>query len=137
MAQGGAKRTAVHGDGAYRLREHSFGKETPGKIPRNVIRRGHRCKDSDTFIAAAKNLELPRHGAMFPSAIPEFWIKFLTEPGELVVDPFSGSGKVGLKADQLGRRWIISECILEYIRVSAELFRQRPGFELNPVFNFR
>ena len=137
MANGGANRSAVYGDGAYRLREHSFGNVTSGKIPRNVMEKGHVCADSKAFRAAAKELNLPCHGAMFPSTIPEFWIKFLTEPGELVVGPFSGSGKVGLKADQLGRRWIISEWILEYIRVSAELFRNRPGFELNPAFNFR
>lgn len=133
MRQGGERRNIKYGDGAYHLREKSFSQNTPGKIPRNVLERGHSCSDSRAFRHAAKELHLPTHGAMFPSSIPEFFIKYLTEPGDLVVDLFSGSGKTGLKAEELGRRWIISEWILEYIRVSAELFKQKQGFVMNPI----
>lgn len=133
MAKGGAGRTAVYGDGSYRLRDHSFGVTTKGRLPRNIIERGHRCADTQAVRAAAKQLGLPPHGAMFPTSIPDFFIELLTEPGELVVDIFSGSGKTGLSAQRLGRRWMLCECVLEFIRVSSELFRSCNEFWLNPA----
>ena len=54
--------------------------------------------------------------------------------GQLVVDMFGGTLKTGLAAERLGRRWMVTENILDYIRPSAELFRQFPGFEINPGF---
>jgi site-specific DNA-methyltransferase (cytosine-N4-specific) len=64
--------------------------------------------------------------------VPEFLIQWLTEPGDHVVDVFGGRGMTALAADMLNRTWMIAENQLEYIRGGAELFRGRPGFELNP-----
>jgi site-specific DNA-methyltransferase (adenine-specific) len=50
-----------------------------------------------------------RHPARFPAALPKFFINLLTEPGQLVVDPFGGTGTTALAAEQLGRRWILTE----------------------------
>lgn len=132
IAKGGAGRTAQYGDGVYRLRNHSFGNPTPGKIPRNVIERGHRCADTTAVRQIAKHLGLPCHGAMFPTSIPDFFIRFLTEPGELVIDPFSGSGKTGLSAERNARRWMLCDVILEFVRMSAELFSGSSGYWVNP-----
>ncbi|MDV5727849.1 DNA methyltransferase [Klebsiella pneumoniae] len=41
-------------------------------------------------------------------------IRFLTEEGDLVVDPFSGSNKSGLAAERNNRRWIACDIILEH-----------------------
>ena len=46
------------------------------------------------------------HFAVFPPDIPERIIKCSTRPGDVVLDPFMGSGTTGLVAQQLGRSWI-------------------------------
>lgn len=133
MNAGGAHRTASYGDGAYKIRPDSYGQITEGKIPRNVIQRGHACSDTIAYREHAESLGLPPHGAMQPTAIADFFIRFLTEPGDLVVDTFGGTIRTGLASERLGRRWIITEWILEYMRGAAELFREAPGFWMNPA----
>lgn len=132
MQAGGEKRETNYGDGAYRLKFGSFGTPTPGRIPNNIISRGHRCPHGTRHRKAAVELGLPTHGAGQPLSVPEFLIKFLTEEGDLVVDPFSGRGITSLAAELNNRAWMSGEINLEYIRSGAELFRDRPGFWLNP-----
>jgi len=134
MEQGGEKRNASYGDGANRIREgKSFSNTTAGAIPKNVIARGHRCKDSDLMHATSDALGLPRQSAMFPTEIPELAIKFLTQEDALVVDLFSGSNKTGLAAQRNNRRWLATEYVLEYIRAQAETFKAFPEYWLNPA----
>jgi site-specific DNA-methyltransferase (cytosine-N4-specific) len=132
IAGGGEKRVASYSDGAYRLKEGSFGNPTAGKIPRNVISRGQRCAYGIQYQKAASALGLPVHGAGQPLSVADFLIRFLTEEHDLVVDPFGGRQMVGLAAEMLNRSWICTENQLEYVRGSAELFRGKPGFHLNP-----
>jgi hypothetical protein len=133
MEQGGAGRTASYGDGAYRLRPDSFSNVTEGAIPRNVILRGHACKDTNAYRNHAERLGLTKHGAMQPTDIPDFFIRFMTEPGQLVVDNFGGTIRSGLAAERLGRRWLTTEWILQYLRGAAEMFRHFAGFEMHPA----
>lgn len=133
MQAGGAQRSAVYGDGAYRIRPDSYGRMTEGKIPRNVIQRGHACIDTLAYRQHATELGVPVHGAMQPTSIPDFFIRFLTEPGDLVVDTFGGTIRTGLAAERLGRRWLVTEWILQYLRGAAELFRDFPGFGMHPA----
>ena len=62
------------------------------------------------------------HPARFPQELPEFFIKFLTEPGELVIDPFAGSNVTGEVAERLERHWLGIELIEEYVRGSEFRF---------------
>jgi DNA modification methylase len=133
MAAGGEKREASYSDGAYKIREGSFGRVTEGRIPKNVLTLGQRCRYGIQYNKACKELGIPSHGAGMPFTVPEFMIQWLTEPGDMVIDPFGGRGMSGLAAELLGRRWMIGENQLEYIRGGAELFRGRPGFQLNPA----
>ncbi|WP_066732985.1 site-specific DNA-methyltransferase [Cupriavidus sp. D384] len=136
MAAGGEARDAVYGDGAYRIRQRAFGTETAGRLPRNVIERGHSCADTRAYRRAARDLGLPTHGAMQPTDIPDFFTRFLSRPGDLVVDPFGGTIRTGLAAERLGRRWIATEWILQYVRGAAELFRQADGFQMHPALQW-
>lgn len=131
MAAGGAQRTAVYGDGAYRIRENSYGRETPGRLARNVMLRGHACADTRAYRRAATAMGLPLHGAVMPTAVPDFWIRFLTDVDDLVVDPFGGTVRTGLAAERLGRRWLVTEWILEYLQGASSLFTGCSGFRLN------
>ena len=134
VAAGGIQRSAIYGDGAYRHRPGAFSVETAGRIPRNIISRGTRCADTLEYRRDAEHLGLPVHGAMMPISIPDFLIRFLTEPDDLVVDPFGGTIKTGRAAERLGRRWVCVELALEYVRASAERFRSCPGFWMDPSF---
>ncbi len=133
IARGGEQRQASYGDGAYRLKEGSFGAPTRGRIPKNVLEGGHRCADTLAYRRHAERLSLPPHGAMMPTWIPAFLIEYLTKPSDLVVDIWGGTSKTGLAAQRLGRRWLTVEWMLEYVRGSAECFRSFEGFGLNPA----
>ncbi len=128
MKAGGEDRNTNYGDGAYTLRPGSFGAPTEGRIPRNILTRGHSCADTRRYREDAKRLGLPAHGAMQPLSIPDFLIRFLSKTGDLVVDPFGGTAKAGMAAERLGRRWIVVEKVLEYICVAGERFSEYDGF---------
>jgi DNA modification methylase len=49
-----------------------------------------------------------------PAELAAFFIEFLTEPGDLVFDPFAGSNTTGYVAEKLGRRWVSIEANYEY-----------------------
>ncbi len=49
------------------------------------------------------------HPARFPIALPSFFVNLLTKPGDLVVDPFAGTCTTAVAAENLGRRWLVSE----------------------------
>jgi hypothetical protein len=115
IARGGEARDAVFGDGAYRIRHGAFGNATEGRIPRNVLAFGHRCKDQDRYRAYARERGLPVHAAAMPLALASFLVRWLTEPGDLVVDPFAGTVTTGRAAEVNGRRWIATEQFLQYL----------------------
>ena len=49
------------------------------------------------------------HPCRFPVDLPAFFIKLLTKPGQLVLDPFGGTGTTAVAAEALGRRWLLAE----------------------------
>lgn len=132
IAAGGEEREGVFANGAYTLKRGAFANVTAGRIPRNVIERGHRCADADRYRRDAKALALPLHGARQPLSIPDFLIRFLSSEGELIVDPFGGTVTTGMAAEQLNRRWLVAELMLDYLRGSAERFRGCDGFRMSP-----
>lgn len=96
-------------------------------IPRNLLE----ISNADTHSALKKKLadaNLPRHDAMMPVRLAEFFIKFLTDPNDVVLDPFLGSGTTAVAAEGLGRRWIGSDRSLAHLMGSALRF-DAPQFE--------
>jgi DNA modification methylase len=62
------------------------------------------------------------HPARFPAELPRFFIDFLTDPGDLVVDPFAGSNTTGAVAEEMDRRWLAFEIKREYAEASKLRF---------------
>lgn len=62
------------------------------------------------------------HPARMPTKLVEFFVLFLTDPGDLVLDPFAGSNTTGMVAEQLGRRWLSIEADTDYATASAARF---------------
>jgi site-specific DNA-methyltransferase (cytosine-N4-specific) len=63
-----------------------------------------------------------KHPARFPPQVPEFFIRFLTDEKDLVVDPFAGSNVTGKVAATLGRRWASFELHRYYLEPSIARF---------------
>ena len=131
IQQGGEQRTVDSSDGAYTIRPGSYGNETPGRIPRNILTFGHRCAAQLAYKRAAKAMGVAVHGAPMPLKLASFLIEFLSEPGDLVVDPFSGSFTTADAAERLGRRWLATDCMLEYVLGGSTRFEPAPGFQLH------
>ncbi|MFH1747393.1 MAG: site-specific DNA-methyltransferase [Planctomycetota bacterium] len=58
-----------------------------------------------------------RHPARFPIQLPSFFIKVMSTPGQLVFDPFGGTCTTAVAAEQLGRRWLVTETDPEYAAI--------------------
>jgi site-specific DNA-methyltransferase (cytosine-N4-specific) len=62
------------------------------------------------------------HPSRFPKKLPEFFIHFLTDEGDTVLDLFAGSNTTDAMAKTLGRRWLAFEIEQSYLAGSAFRF---------------
>lgn len=116
----GTKRPSGH------LVKPSFAADKGGSIPPNLIECGNNESNS-SYIRESKRLGRKVHPARYPAELPRFFIQFLTQPGDLVVDPFAGSNTTGAVAEQLGRRWIAIDKSAEYVKDSQLRFQKTDG----------
>jgi site-specific DNA-methyltransferase (cytosine-N4-specific) len=84
-----------------------------GAIPPNLIAAANNDSNS-VYRKYCQKHGLVEHPAQFPRAIPAFFIRMLTEPKDLVFDPFAGSCVTGEVAEAMGRRWICCELRNDY-----------------------
>jgi len=68
------------------------------------------------------------HFAVFPPKIPELCIKAGSAKGDIILDPFFGSGTTGFVAQRLGRKWIGIELNSDYIKIAEKRFQQQDLF---------
>jgi DNA modification methylase len=100
-----------------------FAKDNGGAIPSNLLQIAN-TESGGMYVAGCKLVGADRHPARFPAKLPEFFIRFLTEPGDVVLDIFGGSNTTGQVAEAEGRRWLSFEERLDYI--AASVFRFLP-----------
>lgn len=98
-----------------------FGRDNGGAIPPNLIALANTDSNSN-YLQSCRNAGIKPHPARFPHGLPEFFIKFLTEPGDLVIDPFAGSNVTGDVCEALGRYWLALEIQEEYLAASKFRF---------------
>jgi len=72
------------------------------------------------------------HSAAFPVALPSWFISLFTKPGDVVLDPFMGSGTTAVAARQLQRHYVGIELLSSYI----EEAQKRLGELTQPVLPF-
>lgn len=65
------------------------------------------------------------HPAVFPTGLPEFFIKLFTRENDTVLDPFAGSGSTGLAALQLNRNVTLIDTKDEYIQIIKDRLREQ------------
>lgn len=102
------------------LGKSSWSKNNGGAIPPNLLQISN-SESNSQYLRYCKYVGVKGHPARFPAALPEFFIKFLTDEGDLVVDIFSGSNTTGATAEKLHRKWQSFELSKEY--VAASVFR--------------
>jgi DNA modification methylase len=99
----------------------TFGKDNAGAIPSNLLQIAN-SESNGQYLNGCAAVGVTGHPARFPAKLPEFFIKLLTDPNDLVVDIFSGSNTTGAVAEQEGRRWLAFELDLGYLAASAFRF---------------
>jgi site-specific DNA-methyltransferase (cytosine-N4-specific) len=109
------ERPSGHGIG------YKFARDNGGALPSNLLRYPN-TESNSLYLRLCKRLGLRPHPARFPEALPEFFLRFLTEPGDAVADVFAGSNTTGAVAERLGRRWLAIECDRDYAAVSGLRF---------------
>ncbi len=110
-----AKRPSQHDIGPH------FRRDNGGAIPPNILTVPN-TRSYDLYIRRCKEAGLPVHPARFPAEIPDFFVRFLTSEGQLVVDPFAGSNVTGQVAETLRRRWVSAEINRDYVEGSRLRF---------------
>ena len=75
------------------------------------------------------------HPARYPAELPEYFIRMLTERGDLVVDPFAGSCVTGEVCERTGRRWTCIELLQDYCEAALGRFVRDPQKTAKPVNN--
>lgn len=97
---------------------HNGGSIPPNMIdedtPSDLLKMGNNSAN-DGYTKKCKELGIKIHPARFPAQLPEFYIKMLTNEGDIVLDPFAGSMTTGKVSEQLNRRWIGIDTVEEYL----------------------
>ena len=101
----------------------SFGNDNGGAIPSNLLQISN-AESNGRYLALCKKFNIKAHPARFPHKLPEFFIKMLTDEGDLVVDIFGGSCTTGEVCDTLKRQWKCFELDKDYL--AASVFRFIP-----------
>jgi site-specific DNA-methyltransferase (cytosine-N4-specific) len=105
----------------HNIREKTFLVDHGGAIPPNVLVVSN-TRSSDPYLAFCRAHNMRPHPARMPEKIAEFFIRFLTQEGDLVMDPFAGSNVTGCVAERLQRKWLSIEAEPEYVFASKARF---------------
>lgn len=98
-----------------------FGKDNGGAIPSNMLQIPN-TDSNGQYLTACKSVGAKPHPARYPAKLPEFFVRFLTEPGDLVLDIFAGSNTTGAVCELERRRWLSFDVAMDYVAASAFRF---------------
>jgi DNA modification methylase len=98
-----------------------FHEDNGGSIPPNFLVFGSQESNSH-YIRMCDKHGLKVHPARYPFKLPDFFIRFLTDANDLVLDPFAGSNVTGEAAEKNGRRWLACEMVQDYLDASKFRF---------------
>jgi site-specific DNA-methyltransferase (cytosine-N4-specific) len=98
-----------------------FGKDNGGAIPSNLLQISN-TESNGQYLDGCKTVGEKQHPARFPAKLPEFFIRMLTDPGDVVLDIFAGSNTTGQVAQAEGRAWLAFELSRDYVATSAFRF---------------
>ena len=121
----------------HSISKTSFLKRQEGSISHNVLEMESEGKklrlpysmqniantsSNDRYLTACREKGITPHPARMPVGLAAFFIEFLTDEGDYVLDPFAGSNTTGYCAEVLGRKWVATEMEEEYLYQSSFRF---------------
>jgi DNA modification methylase len=123
----------------HSISENGFLKDHGGSIPQNFFElepldksRDVRLPNAfslsntnsnDDFLRACRENGIVPHPARMPEGLISFFVQFLSDPGDIVLDPFAGSNTTGYIAEKLKRNWVgieINESYLSQAKLRFE-----------------
>jgi site-specific DNA-methyltransferase (adenine-specific)/site-specific DNA-methyltransferase (cytosine-N4-specific) len=117
-----AKTRLANPSEADRIRDRSasgspFGRNISNWIGRDLVY-------PTNVLHVATECSFVGHSAAFPEELPEFFIKLFTRQGNLVCDPFMGSGTTGVVCERLDRKFIGIDILKENIRLAETRIKE-------------
>lgn len=123
----------------HRISEKSFLQNHNGSITHNVLELEQsdenrelrmpmsmlsisNTNSNDSYIVKCRKKGIQPHPARMPEKLVSFFVDYLTDPGDLVLDPFAGSNTTGYVAEMKKRKWISLEIMQEYAKQSKLRF---------------
>jgi DNA modification methylase len=110
-----------------------FSTNNGASIPPNLIAIAN-TESNSFYLRYCQTKGIKAHPARFPADLPEYFIRMLTDKGNLVFDPFAGSCVTGEVAERLERKWICAELVEDYLNGALGRFEhpnliERPSSE--------
>jgi len=93
------------------------------RLPHNVLSFSNTVSN-DFFLKSCREKGITPHPARMNQGIVNFFIEFLTDENDLILDPFGGSNTTGYCAEKLKRKWIVSEINKDYAEQSILRFKE-------------
>lgn len=123
----------------HNIGEKSFLKDHGGAIPPNVIVPPledlvpslhevlpiANTRSNDPYQVYCREHGVGVHPARMPARLVEFFVRFLTDKNDRILDPFAGSNTTGCVAEELRRRWLAVEADSTYAKASKVRFGSR------------
>lgn len=91
------------------------------RLPHSVLSFSN-TNSNDYFLKTCREKNITPHPARMSGGLINFFVQFLTDEGDLVLDPFSGSNTTGFCAESLNREWLSFEIKEEYIKQAVIRF---------------
>lgn len=93
------------------------------RLPHSVLSFSN-TNSNDYFLKTCREKGITPHPARMSGGLVNFFIQFLTDEGDLVLDPFSGSNTTGYCAEKLKRKWVSFEVKEDYIKQAVIRFSE-------------
>jgi DNA modification methylase len=110
-----------------------FAKNNGGSVPPNLLALAN-TESNGYYQDYCRENGLPIHPARYPATLPEYFIRLLTDPGDVVFDPFAGSCVTGEAAEYSLRRWICCEIEKPYLEGALARFEEQPERKSKEIF---
>ncbi|HEV3436445.1 MAG TPA: site-specific DNA-methyltransferase [Gemmata sp.] len=109
-----------------------FSRDNGGAIPSNMISIAN-TESNSAYLRACRARGIKPHPARYPEALVRFFLNFLTDENDLVIDPFGGSIVTGAACEAARRRWLATEISSEYLEGSTARFDTVSLFDTEPA----
>ena len=96
--------------------------DTEAEVPLDLISFAN-TSASDNYQTYCRKRGITPHPARMQPRLAEFFIEFLTDEDDLIMDPFAGSNTTGYVAESLNRKWVAIELNPIYIKASRSRFK--------------